>query len=231
VIPNRQVLYLHGFASSARSSKAAFFADRLAALGVPVVVPDFNKPDFENLTVTRMIAQVREALARLPPAPTALIGSSLGAFVAVHAAAAQDDWGGAARIDRLVLLAPALDFGRTRLADIGPAGVARWKETDRLDVFHHAFGRTMPLRYALYDDAGRYDSFALRLELPMLIFQGRRDVVVAPEVPVRWAAGRPNVRLELLDDDHQLLSSLEAISGATFRFLQVDHRSGRTSAS
>lgn len=219
------VLYLHGFASSARSSKAAFFADRLAARGIPVVIPDFNEPDFERLTITRMLDQVRAALAALPSGPTAVIGSSLGAFVAVHAAAAQAEWDLGARIDRLVLLAPALDFGRRRFAEMGDAAVARWKATDRLDVVHHAFGRTLPLRYALYEDAGRYDAMSLRLDLPTLIFQGTRDTVVDPEVPVRWSGGRPSVRITLLDDDHQLLSSLEAIWEGTFSFLKVDHSS------
>jgi uncharacterized protein len=225
------VIYLHGFASSARSSKAAFFANRLSAQGVRLATPDFNEPDFENLTITRMIRQVRETLGALPPGPVAVIGSSLGAFVAVHAAAAQDAWGLVARIDRLVLLAPALNFGRTRLANIGHAGVARWKETDRLEVFHHAFGRTMPLRYALYEDAGRYDSFAVNLNLPTLILQGTRDEVVDPHVSIRWAAGRPHVRLQMVEDDHQLLSSLETIWMATFSFLRTDHDSVRIPAS
>lgn len=225
VIPSQQVLYLHGFASSAKSSKAAFFARRLSEHGLTLVTPDFNEPDFEHLTVTRMIGQVRETLAGMAPGPTAIIGSSLGAFVAVHAAAAQDAWDLGARIDRLVLLAPALDFGRTPFAELGDAGMARWKETDRLEVFHHAFGRTVTLHYGLYDDARRFDSDAARLELPALIVQGKRDAVVDPEVPVRWAAGRPNVRVLLLDDDHQLLSSLDTIWRATFSFLQGDHGS------
>jgi len=231
VIPSQQVLYLHGFASSAKSSKAAFFARRLSEYGVTLATPDFNEPDFEHLTVTRMIDQVRATLAGMTAGPTAIIGSSLGAFVALHAAAAQDAWDLGARIDRLVLLAPALDFGRTRFAALGDVGMARWKASDRLEVFHHAFGRTVSLHYALHDDAGRYDSDAVRLELPVLVIQGKRDAVVDPEVPARWAAGRPNVRLLLLEDDHQLLSSLDTIWPATFRFLQGDHGSASAVAS
>jgi uncharacterized protein len=219
------VLYLHGFASSVRSSKAAFFADRLAAHGMPVVIPDFNEPAFEHLTITRMLDQVREALAALPAGPTAAIGSSLGAFVAVHAAAAQAGWDLRARIDRLILLAPALDFGRIPFANLGDAALARWKESGRLDVFHHAFGRTMPLHYGLYEDAGRYDAARLSLDLPILIFHGTRDTVVDPQVPTRWSAGRPNVRITFLDDDHQLLASLETIWEASFKFLKIDHTS------
>ena len=81
------VFYLHGFASSARSSKARFFGERLASLGLPLHLPDFNEPDFSTLTVTRMLDQVDDAIAALPAGPVTLIGSSLGAFVAWHAAA------------------------------------------------------------------------------------------------------------------------------------------------
>ena len=48
---------------------------------------DLNLPSFEDLTVTRMLDQTAEAIRQAPRGPVALIGSSLGAFVAVHAAA------------------------------------------------------------------------------------------------------------------------------------------------
>ena len=54
----RHVFYLHGFASSARSTKAAFFAERLRPHGLELQCPDFNEPDFETLTVSRMLEQV-----------------------------------------------------------------------------------------------------------------------------------------------------------------------------
>lgn len=220
------VVYLHGFASSAKSSKAAYFAERLAPHGIALITPDFNQPDFENLTITRMIAQVREIVAAFAGGSSVvLIGSSLGGFVALHAAAEQEQWGPAARVDRLVLLAPAIDFNRNRLRDVGEAGMARWKETDRLDVFHHAFGRHMPVRYALSEDAARYDTSAIRIELPTLVFQGIRDTVVDPKVVSRWAERRKHVTLHLLDDDHQLLSSLDRIWAETFSFLPTDHTS------
>jgi hypothetical protein len=69
-----QVLYLHGFASSPRSSKATFFAAKLAARGISVTVPDLNQPDFSTLTVSRMLGRPlsdRPALAR------SRLGSSL----------------------------------------------------------------------------------------------------------------------------------------------------------
>jgi pimeloyl-ACP methyl ester carboxylesterase len=211
-----QVLYLHGFASSAQSSKAAFFRSKLAAHGVDVLTPDFNLPDFSTLTVSRMLGQVHDAIGALPPGPVTLIGSSLGGFVGVHAAL-QD----AGRVDRLILLAPALDFGGNRMKELGDRGLDEWRRTDRLDVFHYGFGRVMPVHYELYADAARYHAFNARLELPIQIFQGRADVLVDPATVERWAAARPNVELHLLDDDHQLLGSLDIIWREMARFLGV----------
>ena len=45
-MPPARVFYLHGFASSAESTKAAYFGERFAALHVPFRCPDFNEPDF-----------------------------------------------------------------------------------------------------------------------------------------------------------------------------------------
>ncbi len=207
------VLYLHGFASSAASTKAKFFSDRLAADGIPLHVPDFNEPSFETLTITRMVEQVDAEIASLPPGPVAIIGSSLGAFVAVHAAARNRS-----RVTRLILLAPALDFSRTGL-HLDEEAVRRWEATDRLDVFHYGMNQLQPLRFAFYQDAARYDAFALLLDVPVLIFQGTRDAAVDPRVPQEYAASRPNVAVRLLDDDHQLLASLETIWSEMRAFL------------
>jgi hypothetical protein len=57
VIPVRHVVYLHGFASSPPSGKAQWFARALAAHGITMACPDLNLPEFETLTVTRMIGQ------------------------------------------------------------------------------------------------------------------------------------------------------------------------------
>ena len=102
------LFYLHGFASSAKSTKAMWLAAHLRPLGLPLHSPDFNKPEFETITTSRMIRQVHDAIARLPKGPVVLIGSSLGAFVAWHTAARQSlETAARSPITRLVLLAPA----------------------------------------------------------------------------------------------------------------------------
>lgn len=209
----RRVLYLHGFASSAQSSKASFFRTRLAEYALPLETPDFNQPDFSTLTISRMLRQVAETIER-GDQPVVLIGSSLGAFVAVQSALNR-----AGAISRLVLLAPALDFSAERVADLGDRPLSQWRETNRLDVFHHAYGRIVPVHYDLFADAQQYRPLAARVEIPVQIFQGRRDTAVDPATVERWSGQQPDAELHMLDDDHQLHASLSYIWTEAARFL------------
>lgn len=217
VTPIKRVIYLHGFASSPASSKAQRFARELAARGVGFACPDLNEPDFETLTITRMLDQVDRALQTGPDGPVALIGSSLGAFVAVHAAARAAN----ARVSCLILLAPALDFGGNRLRQLGDRGIDEWRRSGRLRVFHYAANEERDVAFGLYEDAAQYDAFALPAPVPTLVFQGREDDSVDPETVKRWASTRPSVDLRLVDDGHQLTASMDLIWAESERFLAV----------
>lgn len=211
----RHAIYLHGFASSPASSKAQRFAAELARHGVGFSCPDFNQPSFEALTISRMLDQTRAAVEAPSEGSVALIGSSLGAFVALHAAA-RDETG---RVTRLVLLAPALDFGGNRLRRLGEQGIDAWRKAGRLRVFHYADGDYRDVGFELYADAAKYDAFTLDLPLPMLVCQGTKDESVDPAMVERWAGARPNVDLRLVDDGHQLTASMDFIWQVTERFL------------
>jgi pimeloyl-ACP methyl ester carboxylesterase len=204
------VFYLHGFASSVRSTKGTFFAAKLRDRGLTLHTPDFNDPDFSTLTITRMIDQTSRAIAALPDGPVVLIGSSLGGFVAVQTALRHTS-STSHPIARLVLLAPALDFSGNRTRDLGDRGVDQWQSTGVLNVFHYGYGRLMPVGYELYTDACGYDCVNAVLTMPIQIFQGTRDTAVDPQSVEQWARSRSNVELHMLDDDHQLTASLEYI--------------------
>ena len=196
------VYYLHGFASSAKSTKAGFFAERLREYGVALRCPDFNEPDFATMTFTRMLDQLGAELGRVD-GPSALIGSSLGGGLAVLAAARF-----AARVDRLVLLAPAVMFARPGHHLLPPERIDEWRRRGALPFFHYAHNQERPLNFDFYEDSLRHDAFETRFTQPALIFQGIRDASVPYRTVEAFASTRPNVTLSLLDDDHQLIASL-----------------------
>ena len=220
----RQVLYLHGLASSPRSSKAAWFEARALEAGFGFHCPDLNLPAFETLTISRMLQQVRALVAALPPGPVALVGSSLGAVVALFVAEKAAGQAGENPIDRLVLLAPALDLVPGLTRHFGAGKLDEWRTADALDVYHYADARTRLLHWAFFDDARQYDTTSIRNTLPTLVYQGRRDTVVDAQMVTRWASGRPNASRHLLEDDHQLLGSLDVMWQGTCEFLATPAR-------
>jgi hypothetical protein len=124
-------------------------------------------------------------------------------------------------VTKLVLLAPALDLRAERMGELGDRGLADWKATGETMVFHYGYGRMLPIGYGLYKDARQYDTMNAVVTLPIQIFQGTRDAAVSPKLVEAWSAARPNVELHMLDDDHQLIGSLDYIWEKMSGFLNL----------
>jgi uncharacterized protein len=208
------VLYLHGFASSARSTKAGYFAERLREYGVTLRCPDFNAPDFSTLTLTRMLDQLKQEVEDSAGRAVTLIGSSLGGTLAILAAERF-----AARVNRVVLLAPAVMFAKPGHHLLPPERIEEWRRRGSLPFFHYAASEERPLHYAFYEDSLGYDAFAARIDQPTLVFQGLHDASVDYRTVEAFAHARPNVILSLLEDDHQLIASLPRIWESVAPFL------------
>jgi pimeloyl-ACP methyl ester carboxylesterase len=210
-----RVFYLHGFASGARSTKAAFLGDRFRERGVPFESPDLNDPDFATLTITRMLDQLGASLARAGE-PATLIGSSLGGALAILAA---DRF--APRVERVVLLAPAVMFARAGHHLLPPERIEEWRRRGSMPFFHYAYNEERALNFSFYEDSLRHDPFAATLAQPTRVFQGRRDAFVDYRTVEQFARTRPNVTLSLLDDDHQLTASLPHLWNEIAPFLEL----------
>jgi pimeloyl-ACP methyl ester carboxylesterase len=199
-----RVLYLHGFASGPASYKAQLFGKRLA-----LETPDLAAGDFEGLTITRQLAVVERAAGG---EPVALIGSSMGGYLAALYAARHPE------AARLVLMAPAFGFGRLWAESLGPARMEEWRRDGRLPVYHYAEGREAHVGYELYEDALRYEEMPAVAQ-PALVFHGVHDSVVPPAVSVEFARQNPSASLRLVDSDHELRSAVEEIWPEVERFL------------
>jgi pimeloyl-ACP methyl ester carboxylesterase len=204
-----RVLYLHGFASSPASRKARFFAEKLAALGFAVEVPDLAEGDFEGLTITRQLAVV-ERLGRRER--VIVIGSSLGGYLAALYAARHPE------VDRLILLAPALRFHRLWSDEFGPDRLRLWREKGRIPVFHYGAGCSRLIGYQLMEDASRFEPNP-QFSQPCLICHGTADPLVPIAQSVEFAATHANVRLIRLASGHELTDVLDEIWEKSEKFL------------
>lgn len=203
------LIYLHGFASGPNSKKARIFAERFAAQGLPLAVPALDGGDFTSLTITGQLAVIDAAVRGRP---CALIGSSLGGYLAALYAARH------AEVRRAVLLAPAFGFARRWAASLGVEALDEWQRTGVRRVPHYGLGGEAGLSWRLMEDAALYEEEPA-VRQPALIFHGVHDEVVPVEASRRFAAGRPNVELREMDSDHELLDVVDHLVPAAHAFL------------
>ena len=199
----RSVLYFHGFASSPASAKITALRPLLEPHGIELNTPDLNVPSFERLDFEAMVAHALDEARRTPP--RAVVGSSLGALIALAVGRVVDV--------PLVLIAPAL-------------GVAdRWKtripDGDPIVVFNYARNADVPIHRAFFEQMAtlHVDDEPPRSRVTAIM--GREDETVPFDiVEARWkewerAGLAPGSKfIELTEGDHSLVAHAEIIRDA-----------------
>ncbi len=207
-MPN--ILYLHGFASGPGSTKGDYFARHFQQLGATVHQPDLNEGDFRNLTLTRALKLIDRTAAEIQP--SLVIGSSLGGYLAALYASMRPQ-----QVPALVLMAPAFGFPRRWAERLGEGKLLQWRENAVMPVYHYREERMRDIAYSLYEDALWYDETP-EISQPTLVFHGKLDDQVPPDLSVQFAWGKPNVSLRLLDSDHGLVDQLDLLWRETAGF-------------
>jgi len=197
------VLYLHGFAASPDGRKIALLRETLPPDQFLLVAPDLNRPSFERLDFEAMAQAAVEEAKKAGPA--VVIGSSLGALVALEAARQ-----GIAV--PLLLVAPALGFG------------ARWTEKlppgDPVSFFHHSVERELPIHRRFFEQMARLDVDREPPRVPVSVIMGVKDESVPFEgvrdVWRRWeASGRLQPGsgfIAIPEGDHGLVAFVDRIA-------------------
>jgi pimeloyl-ACP methyl ester carboxylesterase len=167
-----------------------------------------NIPSFERLDFRAMAkVTVWEMKKHLP---AVVVGSSLGALVALQAERRVP-------IAPLVLIAPALGFG-SRWVERLPPG-------DAIPVFHHSEERELPIHRRFFEEMARADPDREAPAAPVTVIMGRKDESVpfdiVRETWSRWeASGRLHSGsrfIEVPDGDHGLIAHVGLIADAISR--------------
>lgn len=207
------VVWLGGFRSDMTGTKATHLAHWCADQSRAMIRFDYSGHGasggrFEDGTISRWL---EESLAVIGPwgGPTpVLVGSSMGAWLALLAARQLAEEGRPA--GGLVLVAPAVDFTEALMRPALPKRAQRQIETrGEWLVADRYSSESYPLTKALFEDGRRHLllSAPFRVGAPVRILQGMRD----PDVPWRHAQllvehlAEDDVTLTLVKDgDHRL---------------------------
>lgn len=215
-----RVLYFHGFASSPRSAKIAALRPLLATRDVELIAPDLNVPSFEQLDFDAVVAEA--ARVALASAPRVLVGSSLGALVAL----------GVARRGSalpMVLIAPALGVAR------------RWSErmpdSDPVLVFNHARGNEVPIHRKFFEQMASLNIDDAPPPSRVVAVMGREDETVpfsiVRETWDRWkrcGLAAESRLIEVPHGDHSLLTETTRIAELILELVQDTAGSGTRGA-
>jgi alpha-beta hydrolase superfamily lysophospholipase len=167
------------------------------------VAPDLNIPSFERLDFKAMSKLAFWEIKRHMPA--VVVGSSLGAMVALSASRNGSQ-------APLVLVAPSLGFG------------SRWREKlpegDPIRFFHHGAGQMLAVHRGFFEQMARVDADAMPPQVPVKILMGRKDESV-PYTTVegvwrRWESTgllpSGSRFIEIPEGDHGLLDHVDRIA-------------------
>jgi len=199
----KNILYLHGFASSPEGRKVAALKALLDPSVFRIIAPDLNVPSFRDLDFATIVRVARTEAENHVPA--VLVASSLGALAAVEASRL------GARAP-LLLIAPAVGFGRRWIEKLAPG--------DPLLFFHHAEGRELPIHRRFFEDLARVEGDREPPPVPVVVVMGTRDESV-PYDHVRrvWRAWEESGKLaegsrfvEIAGGDHGLVDSAGTIA-------------------
>jgi len=219
---NPGLFWLGGYRSDMRGTKAEAIDGFAAERGLAATRHDYSghgesSGRFVDGTISRWLAESLAVFRSMTAGPQILIGSSMGAWIALRMVQELDKAGERDRIAGLVLLAPAPDFTmeliEPSLGDEQREALARSGYFEEASQYSHE-----PYIYtrALIEDgrANRVLGATIHTHCPVHILHGRDDPDVPYSLAIRLAEHLPadDVTLTLIPDGDHRLSRPEDIA-------------------
>ena len=191
------------------------FKDRFEKARLPLTIPDLQQGNFENLTLTNQVSLVQSIIDGKPGARFALIGSSMGGYVAALTAETRKE------IEALYLMAPGFNFLNRWMENMGWDKNSFSSTPDLIRVFHYSYNREVTLNTHLFRDAIQWDSLPLIRDIPIRVVHGIHDETINIQESRDFAGSRPWCQLKELDSDHGLFSCIDWIIDDCMKFFRM----------
>lgn len=216
------LVWLGGYRSDMSGTKAERLADWARANGHACLRHDYSGHgmsggDFADGTISRWLAESLAVFERFSEGPQILVGSSMGAWIALRMAQEFSRKGEQGRIAGMLLIAPAPDF----TVDLMEPHLtkAQWRDLETKGFFEETSDYSPePNIYtrALIEDGrvNRVMAGVIETHCPVIILQGMKD----PDVPYSHAQKlmehlpADDVALTLIPDGDHRLSREEDIA-------------------
>jgi pimeloyl-ACP methyl ester carboxylesterase len=218
------LVYVHGFGSTRLGVKSEALEAACERRGWTYASFDFRGHGQSTGTMLELRGSVlledlealREYLMSRGIQRVYPIGSSMGGWAAAWFALRHPN-----SVPACALIAPALDFPRSRWAGLTEDERQCWKETGRLRV-HNEFVDT-ELGFGLVEESDLFlqDQLVAGLARPVLIFHGMKDDVVPYHGSLTFVerAAQADVELRLYKNgDHRLLAHSEEMAESACEF-------------
>jgi pimeloyl-ACP methyl ester carboxylesterase len=183
-------------------------------LGLPLTVPDLEGGDFKHLTISRQLAIIEKTMDSFPDSFFALIGSSMGGYLAALTAQIRPNVKGA------YLMCPGFNFV-TRWRSSMEEEIQRTGESRLIRVFNYRYAKTMELDIGLFEDAEKWEGMEYEKPVPTRIVHGIHDDTVDIVESRNFAQKYPWTTLKEVNSDHGLLSHLDWIIDDCLNFFRV----------
>jgi len=203
----KNIIYLHGFASSPGSSKAKYITDFFGNINIKTYIPDLNCGDFTTVTISKMLSVIRDTVSRVEDR-FIIVGSSMGGYLATLYVENTEE---KKLPDKMLLLAPGFNLYNLFREWLGDFGIAEWEKNGYFSFMHYAYNRELPLSYEFYKDLRDYPAFPHIRHIPAHIIHGTEDNVVPVSVTKEFLLKNPHARAEFVKETHELFSSKELI--------------------
>jgi pimeloyl-ACP methyl ester carboxylesterase len=204
------VLFLHGFRSDMNGTKAKVLADYCRAHGLGYLCFDLrghgqSSGHYSDFTIGDWLTDVLQVIDTRTQGPLLLVGSSLGAWLALLAIAQRPT-----RINGLIAIAPAVDFPTRRVLPIlEPSQREHYTQKNQLIDPHSGFAEPSVFTRRLIEESAQHNLLATppRCKGPVRILQGMCDTAVPWQQSVQLLENMEpgDIQLQLFKNgDHRL---------------------------